>query len=123
MVEKSLKLIITSIINTIIDNLFHRSFTGHFFCSILTLLLLSRLLQCTCEGRIFNLKVNCGASYPDHPPTVRFVTKVNLPVVSPSGTVSLSEHSVGLELVGEGAGVDGGLKIQTITGQMYQHLY
>ncbi|XP_033626164.1 ubiquitin-conjugating enzyme E2 variant 2-like [Asterias rubens] len=43
--------------------------------------------RCTCEGRIFNLKVNCGASYPDHPPTVRFVTKVNLPVVSPSGTV------------------------------------
>ncbi|THH17831.1 hypothetical protein EW146_g3061 [Bondarzewia mesenterica] len=34
------------------------------------------------ENRIYSLKIVCGASYPDHPPTIQFVSRVNLPFVN-----------------------------------------
>jgi len=39
--------------------------------------------------RIYNLKIKCGSRYPDLPPTVQFVQKINMPGVDPvSGAVS-----------------------------------
>ncbi|KAI0306041.1 ubiquitin-conjugating enzyme/RWD-like protein [Multifurca ochricompacta] len=40
------------------------------------------------ENRIYSLKIYCGEKYPDRPPTIQFISHVNLPFVSQSdGTV------------------------------------
>ncbi|PWN25745.1 UBC-like protein, partial [Jaminaea rosea] len=40
------------------------------------------------QNRIYSLSIHCGESYPDQPPTVRFVTRINLPCVGGDGKVS-----------------------------------
>jgi len=34
------------------------------------------------ENRIYNLRIECGDNYPDAPPTIHFLSRVNLPFVS-----------------------------------------
>ncbi|KAF9430058.1 E2 ubiquitin-conjugating protein mms2 [Podila epigama] len=46
------------------------------------------------ENRIYSLKIHCGPSYPDIPPTVHFVSRVNLPCVNQTnGLVDASKLS------------------------------
>ncbi|THU95018.1 UBC-like protein [Dendrothele bispora CBS 962.96] len=47
------------------------------------------------ENRIYSLKITCGPSYPDSAPTIRFLSKVNIPFVNQStGEVDPSKLSV-----------------------------
>jgi len=39
-------------------------------------------LQTVHENRIYSLKIHCGERYPDVPPTVQFISRVNLPFVN-----------------------------------------
>ena len=34
------------------------------------------------ENRIYSLRITCHARYPDEPPTVEFISRVNLPFVN-----------------------------------------
>lgn len=45
--------------------------------------------QTNFDGRIYSLKLVCGPRYPNEPPEVTFITRVNLPCVNPrDGEVS-----------------------------------
>jgi ubiquitin-conjugating enzyme E2 variant len=47
------------------------------------------------ENRIYSLKIVCGESYPDQPPTVQFLSRVNLPFVDQTnGAVNKSRLPV-----------------------------
>lgn len=39
------------------------------------------------QNRIYSLSIHCGQSYPDRPPEVKFLTKINLPCVKPDGSI------------------------------------
>lgn len=45
----------------------------------------------THENRIYSLTIVCGEKYPDEPPKVKFVSKINLPCVDSDGTVLVSQ--------------------------------
>jgi ubiquitin-conjugating enzyme E2 variant len=43
------------------------------------------------ENRIYSLNIHCGPDYPDLPPILQFISRVNIPCVDPhSGKVRLS---------------------------------
>ncbi|KAG2374810.1 hypothetical protein C9374_010554 [Naegleria lovaniensis] len=43
------------------------------------------------EGRIYSLRITCGDRYPDVAPIVKFLNRVNMSCVGPSGDIILSE--------------------------------
>jgi ubiquitin-conjugating enzyme E2 variant len=52
-------------------------------------------IQTVHENRIYSLKIICGESYPDRPPTIQFISRVNLPFVSQTdGKVDPSKLTV-----------------------------
>jgi len=46
------------------------------------------------ENRIYSLKIECGPDYPDRPPEVSFLSRVNLPFVNDRGKVDKHKLSV-----------------------------
>jgi ubiquitin-conjugating enzyme E2 variant len=45
------------------------------------------LPQSVHENRIYSVKMHCGDEYPDKPPTIQFISEVNLPCVNPRNGV------------------------------------
>ena len=50
-------------------------------------------MQSVHENRIYSLKIHCGPSYPDSPPDVTFISKVNLPCVDSSNGKVRPDHT------------------------------
>jgi len=44
-------------------------------------------LQTAYEGRIYQLRIECGVDYPDKAPTVHFLTKINMKGIDSNGRV------------------------------------
>ena len=67
----------------------HSMYLHIIITTITTALLITiSLIKTPHENRIYSLAINCGPHYPDQPPTVFFVSKINLPCVNPqSGKV------------------------------------
>jgi ubiquitin-conjugating enzyme E2 variant len=52
-------------------------------------------VQTVHENRIYSLKIVCGETYPDQPPLVKFISRVNLPFVNQlDGTIDPSKITV-----------------------------
>ena len=49
------------------------------------------LLQTIFDGRFYEIKITAGPKYPDVPPTLRFVTKINLSCVNQANGIVLSD--------------------------------
>ena len=53
------------------------------------------LLQTVHENRIYSLEIVCGEAYPDEPPTIKFVSRINIPFVNQTdGTIDAAKLPV-----------------------------
>ena len=48
--------------------------------------------QTAYENRMYSLRLECGAEYPDKPPSVRFTSRINMNCVSSNGAVSTKKY-------------------------------
>ena len=51
----------------------------------------SIFFQTAYENRMYSLRLECGAEYPDKPPSVRFTSRINMNCVSSNGAVSIKK--------------------------------
>ena len=52
--------------------------------TLFVLLLCFHHIQTAHDSRIYSVKIHCGENYPDQPPSVRFISKINMHCVDPS---------------------------------------
>jgi len=48
------------------------------------------IVQTVYEGRIYQLRIECGVDYPDRAPTVHFLTKINMKGIDSNGRVGMT---------------------------------
>merc|ERR1719430_2108007 len=41
------------------------------------------------ENRMYSLRIDCGNNYPEQPPVVRFINRINMSCVSSTGAVDV----------------------------------
>jgi len=46
------------------------------------------------ENRMYQIKITCGDKYPDEPPTLKFVTKINISFIAPDGSVNRKDVNI-----------------------------
>ena len=47
------------------------------------------IFQTAFENRMYSLRMECSAEYPDKPPSIRFTSRINMSCVSSNGAVSI----------------------------------
>ena len=58
-----------------------------FVCVCVCVCMFTWSLQTAYEGRIYQLRIECGVEYPEKAPTVHFLTKINMKGIDSNGRV------------------------------------
>ena len=60
------------------------------------------IFQTAFENRMYSLRMECSAEYPDKPPSIRFTSRINMSCVSSNGAVSIEIVKVSKFLTSSG---------------------